>query len=120
MMTTMKKRTTTIVKSVEMATVVKSMVQEEMATLDGPSQKANMKVIVGRRKVEQPRILGRSLSDRKVIVLKLVAPRVPDVLMVRANISRNPIIKGHLINRSMVNLQCLRMVHRDRLVVILR
>jgi len=120
MMTTMKKRTTTIVKSVEMATVVKSMVQEEMATLDGPSQKANMKVIVGRRKVEQPRIVGRSLSDRKVIVLKVVAQMVQGILRALANISRNPIIKGHLINRSMVSLQCLRMVHRDRVDFILR
>jgi hypothetical protein len=116
----MKMRTTTIVKSVEMATVAKSTVHEEMAKLDDPSQKASMKVIAGRRKVERPKIVGLSLSDRKVIVLKLVAPRVPDVLMVRANISRNPIIKGHLINRNMVSLQCLRMVHRDRLVFILR
>jgi hypothetical protein len=96
MMTTMKMRTTTNMTGVEMVTVAKNTRLEEMAALDAPLLKKSMKVIVG---------------HQRGIVRKLVARKVQDVPTGRANISRNPIIKGRPINRNMVSLQHLRMVH---------
>jgi hypothetical protein len=91
------------------------MVLAEMGMLAARIPKTSMMVIDECRK-----IVGLSLDNQNVIGPKLIARMAPDDRRALASISRNPIIRDHLISRTTESLSHHRMVHRHRVDFALR